>query len=47
MWQRRQDLTFIKHAVGEPDISNVDDQDVLCWDYPCTKVSDNNYGAAK
>ena len=31
MYYGRQDVTFIKHAVGEPDISNVDDQDVLCW----------------
>ena len=29
-WQQRQDVTFIKYAVG---------------DYPCTKVSNNNYGA--
>ena len=34
-----KDITFINYAVGEADVSNVDDQD-----YPCTKVSDNNYG---
>ena len=34
-----KDMTFINYAVGEADVSNVDDQD-----YPCTKVSDNDYG---